>query len=221
MEIEELKSIWKQQEKKIERNWQLNLELLKSANLDKAKSKMNSLTWITLITLSFYLMMGLFFIIFAFRNWETTHFAISGLVLTVWSVIIATGSLKQLSSIQKIDFSLPVPELQSKMEYLKLIILRYLQLAQWIIPFYLALVIFWLEVLFDFDIVNNAGETWLLIQVVLSLTLIPLSFWFHKKLRPKNINKKWVNLLMKGAGSQISDAIDCIQRINEFEKDSD
>lgn len=220
MEIEELKSIWKQQEKKIERNWQLNLKLLKSVNLDKAKSKMNSLTWITLITLCFYLMMGLFFLIFAFRNWGTPHFAISGLVLTVWSVIIATGSLKQLSSIQKINFALPVPELQRKMESLKLIILRYLQLAQWIIPFYLALVIFWLKVLFDFDIVNSAGEKWLFIQLILSLTLIPLSLWFHRKLRPKNINKKWVNLLMKGAGGQISEAIDYIQRINEFENDA-
>lgn len=52
MNMEELKHIWKEQEKKIDRNWKLNVEMLRNTNLDKAESKINSLTWITAITLS-------------------------------------------------------------------------------------------------------------------------------------------------------------------------
>lgn len=219
--MEELKHIWKEQEKKIDRNWQLNVEMLRNTNLDKAKSKMNSLTWITAITLSFYLLMAMFFAIFAFKNLQTAHIAISGFVLTIWSLLIAVGAIKQLSAIQKIDYTEPIPILQKKLESLKLIILKYLQLAQWIIPLYLAFVVFWVKVLFNFDIIVNAGKTWLIVQLILSISLIPLSVWLHKKLSPKNISKKWVSSILKGAGSQVSEAIEFIKRIDEFKRNQD
>lgn len=221
MELEELKYIWEKQEKKIDLNWKLNVEMLRNTNLDKAKSKMNSLTWITAITLSFYLLMAMFFMTFTFKNLGATHLLLSGIVLTLWSLLIATGSIKQLSAIQKINYTEPIPELQKKLESLKLVILKYLQLAQWILPLYLAFVIFWFKVLFDFDILANAGRTWLIVQIVVSSALIILSLWLHKKLQPKNISKKWINTIMKGAGSQISEALDFIKRIEEFEKNQD
>ena len=221
MELEKLKDIWKEQEKKIDRNWKLNLELLRTSNLDKVKSKMNNLTWITAITLVFYIVMAIFFAFFAFENIQTIHFAIAGFVLSGWSILIATGSMRQLSIIDKIDYTESVPVLQKKMESLKLIILKYIQLAQWILPLYLAFVIFWFKVLFDFDIIASTGKIWLILQLILSATFVPISVWLHRKLRPKNISKKWMNTLMEGAGNQVYDAIEFIKRIEEFEKTKD
>jgi hypothetical protein len=218
MELEQLKQIWTKQEEKIDRNWQLNIEILRNTNLDKAKSKMNNLTWVTAITLSFYLLMALFFLIFTLKNSETLHFALSGGVLTIWSLLISTGAIKQLNLIQKIDYADPIPVLQKKLETLKLIILKYVRLAQWIIPLYLAFVVFWFKILFNFDIIANAGKNWLIVQVIISMLFIPLSIWIYQKLHPKNISKKWINTIMKGAGSQISDALDFIDHIERFEK---
>jgi hypothetical protein len=221
MELDDLKDIWKQQEEKIDHQWQLNVKTLKQTNLDKAKSKLRSLSWVVSITLLFYLLMAMFFMIFGFRNLEIGYFALSGFVLSLWSLLVATGSIGQLRAIHKIDYTEPIPILQTKLEKLKLIILKYLQLAQWIFPFYLSFVIFWSKVLFDFDIVANAGNTWLLIQLIFSICLIPVSIWLHRKLRPENINKKWITTLMLGSGSQVSDAIAFIKRIEAFEKHSE
>ncbi|MGH1365154.1 MAG: hypothetical protein ACRBF0_16455 [Calditrichia bacterium] len=218
MDLDNLKQAWQKQEKQLQNSWKLNLELLRTINLDKAKSRMDSLTRITAITLVFYLGSALLFAFFAVQNIGKMQFVLSGGLLAFWASLIASGSMRQLGLIAQIDYSEPIPVLQKKLETLKLVILRYLRLGVWILPFYMAFVVIGFKVLLGIDIIAFGDTKWLIVQAMLSIAFIPLTIWLYKKLSPENINKEWVNTLLKGAGSQISDALECIKKIEQFEE---
>ena len=76
------------------------------------------------------------------------------------------------------------------------------------------------EVLFGYDIIKLAKADWLIWQAGLSIAFIPLAIWLHQKLSPKNIHKSWMNKVLKGNGSQITEAIEFIKEIEEFEKEA-
>ena len=135
MELSELKSTWLAYEKKLDRTWKLNLQLLRTTNLDKAKSKIKRLTWIVGTTLVFYLILSLFLLFFAIQHIMTPHMAAAGIVLTVWALAIAIGAMQQLALISRLDYAAPVTTLQKKLESLRLIILKYFRLAIWDIAF--------------------------------------------------------------------------------------
>lgn len=216
MELDDLKNIWEKQEAKLDQVWKLNAQLLKEANLDKAKSSIDKLRRITALTLAFYLTMTFIFLSFAILNWGTWYFVLSGSTLAIWAGILSVGSIQQLDLISKIDYSQAVSVLQLQLSKLKLVILRYVRIAQWILPFNLAFIIFTFKVLLGFDIIKHADPTWLLIQIIFSMCLLPLSYWFHRKLSPKNIDKKWVSSLLQGYGSRVNEALEFISRVEQF-----
>jgi len=218
MDLDDLKQAWQKQEKQLKNSWQLNLELLRTINLDKAKSRMDSLTRITAITLAFYLGSALLFAFFAVQNMGKLQFVLSGGLLAFWSGLIATGSMQQLGLIAQIDYSEPIPVLQKKLETLKLVILKYLRLGVWILPFFMVFVVVGFKALLGIDIITVGDTKWLIVQAIISIAFIPLTIWLYKKLSPENIDKKWMNTLLKGAGSQISEALECIKKIEQFER---
>lgn len=218
MELDDLKKMWVAQEEKLNRNWNLNLELLRKINLDKAKSKLQSLVWINSITLASYIAFALFFINFSIQNWPVIHYVISGGILAIWSIGIAIGAIKQLESILQIDYAAPVLILQKKLEQLKTMVIKYFRLAIWILPFYMVFVILFNELLFNFDIVSHADKTWLTAQWIFSIILVAPTVWMYKKLNPTNWDTSWMKTLLKGNGTQITDAMDFIHEIETFEK---
>jgi flavoprotein len=38
----------------------------------------------------------------------------------------------------------------------------------------------------------------------------------HRKLNPKNADKKWLNWLLQGSGSQVNEALEFLKEIDEF-----
>ncbi|MDN5212046.1 hypothetical protein QQ020_08285 [Fulvivirgaceae bacterium BMA12] len=220
MELSELKNTWLAYEKKLDRTWKLNLQLLRTTNLDKARSKIQRLTWIVGTTLAFYLLSSLFLLFFSIQHITIIHMAAAGIILTVWSLAIAIGAMQQLALINQLDYAAPVTTLQKKLEVLRLIVLKYFRLAIWILPFYMAFQIVSAEVLFGYDIIKQAKENWLIWQAGLSIAFIPLTIWLHQKLNPKNMHKSWMKKVLKGNGSQITEAIEFIREIEKFEKEA-
>ncbi len=217
MELDDLKNLWREQEKQLQENWALNFELLRTLNLDKAKSRLKSLARVAMTTLIFYIAAALYFIYFTIEYGTELHFALAGGVLSVWAITIAAGAMQQLGSISAIDYSEPIPILQRKLELLKIIVLRYIRIGAWIIPFYFSFIIVGFKSLFGVDILSVGDSTWLMVQAGITLAFIPLTIWIYRKLSPKNIDAAWMQKVLKGNGSQITDSLIFLKDIERFE----
>ncbi len=109
MDIKQLRDAWQNQEQKLEATRSLNIAVLKELKLDKAKSKINQLLFLPIISLVFF---SLFF-----------------------SFAFVVSSVRQLHGILSLDYQQPVTILQRQLSNLKLSILFNLKIAAAILPF--------------------------------------------------------------------------------------
>ena len=220
MEIAELKSIWNQINEKLDRNWQLNLELIRRTNLDKVRTKMRRQIWFNGLTLTFYLFWALLFIIFVIKNWSVPNVAVSGAILGIWAVAISAASIHELELMASIDYGQPINELQKKLSRIKLLMIRYIRLAVWIFPLYFVFIVLMFWMFWGIDIVAVGDRNWIIGNVIISVVVfLPLAIWAHRKLSAKNAHTKWMNTLLRGNGNQIVEALRLIEEIEEFEQE--
>lgn len=219
MEIDEIKSMWKNYDEKLERSWQLNLKLLRNSNLDKAKSKLRSILLLNVFTLglSFLLQFGL--LSFIWQHSESLHYVCAAAILICWLGLVSYSAIQQLKMILEMDYAAPVLQIQKRLLILRLAILKYFRLTVLIIPLYIAFMIVGFELIMGFDIYTFANPNWWWSQVILSIgVFFPLTLWLYKKLSPKHIDKVWVGKLIGGSGGkQIVDALELLQEIKTFE----
>ena len=219
MDLMKLQEAWARHETILGKNRKLNLELLRKVNIKSTQSKVKQLVWQSGATIAFYSVTALYFMKFTADHWPVWYFVLSGLAVTGWSLAIAFGSANQLRLMLAIDYSRPVTELQKTIAKIKLKIIKNLRLAGWTLPFYWAFMIVAFEVLFGIDIIKQNDRAWLIWNGVLSIGFIGLAIFIHQKLREENIDKKWINWLLQGSGSQLSEAQGFLKEIEDFEKE--
>lgn len=217
--LEDLKNTWAELDQKLDRNWKLNLELIRRTNLDKARKKIRSLIWVNALTLTFYLVATVLFVSFTIANLASIPLMVTGIVFGLWTLLICIAAVHEFELISKLDYSAPIPELQKKLSKIKLVIIRYLRLGVWIFPLYFGFIILFFKLLFGIDIVTHGDQNWIIGNLIFSVVVfVPLALWAHKKLSPVNAEKKWMNKLLRGNGSQITDALVLLDEIEEFEE---
>lgn len=215
-----IQNIWGELEKKLDRNWKLNLEIIRSTNLEKTRKKMTSFIWITSLTLAFYIFATYFFVHFTITSLGSPFIVASGIILASWTLLICIGAVHELELISRINYASPVTILQKQLSQIRLIVVKYLRLASWILPFSFVFIILFFKVLFGIDIAANAPLDWVLWNITISVALfLPLTIWINKKLNTRNIDKKWMYSVLKGNGSQIIDSIEFLKEIERFEKE--
>lgn len=214
-----IQETWNRHEKKLDQSLKLNLVLLKKVNLSNARSKLNSLIWQNAATIIFFFTVAMYGIVFAIENNQVLHYLISGLVLAFWAGAFSFGSANQLKKILKLDYSLPILELQKKLIAIKLSILKYLRLIVWTLPFHLAFMIITFKSIYGVDIIAQNSKEWLAWNFALSGLFLVIAIYFQTKSIEENLNKKWINWLLQGSGSQINEALVFMKEIEEFEKE--
>lgn len=220
MELEEIKNIWSAYDKKLEQSWKLNLSLLRRANLDKVKSKLRKMVILHAFTFTFSILQIILLMYFVVVHIAEPHLVAAGTILLVWSFMISYSAADQLNKINAMDYSAPVMEIQKKLIAIKLSIIKYLRLSTLIIPFYLAHILFWFELLLDVDMYQVANQQWWIGQIIFTLlVMLPLTLWLYKKLSSHNMDKSWMKkLISSSGGKQISEAFTLLDEIQKFEK---
>ena len=113
MELNELKSTWQILEKALERGNRLTLAMLRQQKLDAVNKTLRPLK----LNQAFQICMGLFFIVLAGVLWSTKPTAISVILSGVFVQAYGIGCVLTagivFSSLNRIDYSAPVVEMQS------------------------------------------------------------------------------------------------------------
>ncbi|SHK04986.1 hypothetical protein SAMN04488028_102618 [Reichenbachiella agariperforans] len=220
IELENLKSTWATVEAKLDRNWKLNLKVIREGNLEKVRDKMKNLLRVKVITFTFYLIGGLCFAGFGIQHAAQWYMALTGGVFTLWAVLVCFTSVKEIELIMKLDYTAPVIELQRQLVTLRTTIIRYFRVGVWVFPLYMGWVIMAFQVFFGVDIIAVADQTWLYSQLGFTIVfMFPLALWMHSKLIPENADKKWMQRLLQGNGSQVAGAQAFLGEIREFEEE--
>ncbi len=220
--LENLQHAWAAIDQKLDRNWKLNLEIIRRSNLDRVRNKLSQLIWVKGLLLALCLVFAVLFVIFTINNWQIVHMAITGIVLSVWMLAASIATIHELQLISSLDYSKPIPDMQRRLGKIRLVIIRYLRVGIWISPLYFSFIILFFKVAWNVDIVAVGDQAWIISNLILSIgVFLPLTIWAHFKLSTKNAEKNWMNVLLRGNGSQVTAAIHLIREIEEFEEEEE
>jgi len=214
-EEKQFQELWSRHEQQLRQQVSINTELLRKINMDKIEKKMKSLVRIKAIALCFYILIGFLLIGYVVAKWPEPVFMISGTILAVLAFTIVYISVKELKLILTIDYSATISQLQKQLLILRSAVIKYLRKLIWIFPLYMAFVVLFFDLIFGINIIQHGDRIWLLVQCVISVfVMIPLAVWMHKKLIPENADKKWMRWILKGNGTQITEALELIRDIS-------
>lgn len=218
MEDIDFKNIWDKHSTNLQSNLQLNYTSLKNANFKSTRLQLNRLVIRRCLEGFVFLMLVTLLLNFIIKNTSEPQYVISGVILSIFSIIGAMGSLWQIGLIFRFDYLKPVTDFLMQLEKLKLYSLQTLRLLLLSIPFYFAYIIIGFKVLFNFDIYGNTNSGWLIWNAVLSVLFVLFSIYIVKQLRV-NAKRNWVKkLIADNGGKQIDTAIQLINEIVEYKK---
>lgn len=213
----DFENIWASHGEKLDENLQLNEESFKGQNFRNARFSLNRLLIRRIIEGIIFMLITVGLINFIISS-NAPQFVISGLILTVFSVIGLIGTIVQMYHILSLNFDKPVTAFQLQLQKLRLYSLQTLRLLFLSIPFYLAYIIIGFKIIMNFDIYNQAHAGWLIWNIVLSVLLIPVAVYLYKRLRfDSEVN--WLKkLIADNGGKQIDTAIHFVDEIIAYRK---
>lgn len=217
MENLTIQELWKQNETFLESTRKLNESLLKEVKTNQAKSSLKGLLFMPVATLAFYLLTASYGLYFTSIHLQTWYFAFSGLVVTLFSILFVASSIKQLKQILSIDYNAPILKLQKEISRIKTSVIHNLRIAAWLLPFAPFVGIVFIKAVFDFNLAAQINYNIIYTFGGITIILEILSLLALRALRPKNINKKWLNWLLQKSGSQVDEALGFLKQINDFE----
>ncbi len=220
--MEALKEIWNELDKKIEearvlnlQSWALNLHWFETEQNRKAQSTLHSLVSFKIRAI----IIGIVWIILlaipaGLAGWRHPFFSISlaGIILfTGYSVLMY---ILQVVAIRNINYEGSITDTQNRLARLQSSTINSTRIAWLQLPFYatFAMRMEWVRA--------NGWQLWLVVVPVI-LLLTTIAIWIYRSVSLKNIDKKWVKMLMMSGPEykSIVKARDFIAEIDSFKKD--
>ncbi len=221
MELEQLKTLWIEQDKKLDRSLQLNMRLLHQINFNKAGNKLRTLLFLKTIEMAILLFMIIALCSYTVKYITDPGFCIPALIITGFIVSGYISDIRQLALIVQIraDDAAPVSQLQKLVERLKILIVNYTKMSFISIPFYPLLLIVSARIFFHVDFWAPQFHAYLIANVITGLLLVPVFIWLFIQLSKQNIKNIHVKNFLSGSGwNQATLAQQFLNEIEQFER---
>lgn len=220
METNELKELWKHYDARLEKNWNLNLKLIKDMKLEKTKSSMNRFTFFMSLSILFDFFIANYLVKFIIDNFSNITLTAPAYLLSIITCIAIIWSFYQLGLVLTIGYSAPVVDIQKKIEKLRLEKLKFNKFIFYVsYPF----VYFGGFVLLHLDI-TQFPVSWMIPNIVLAILWIPLCNWLIRKYNTPGLTSKFWKSLSKdssltpeSASMSLNKSLTFLKEIREFE----
>lgn len=220
MESNEWKAVWKTHQAQLEESTKINLAIAASMQQQAARRPLRAI-WIAraLETLVWgTILASLANCIQAFQSYSAPQ--ISAIVLSLFAVVGISGSAGQLILLGMLNFDGPIVEVQTGLERLRKHQLVIFQMLIGSVPFYLAHVFFWFQLLFEVDLYTSGDINWLIAQVIFSALLLPFTFWLIREIGKPTPRFEWITGLRQSiAGEKVEQSMQALRSIESFRKD--
>jgi hypothetical protein len=218
MELDELKQTWNEHARKLDRILSLNLQGLKTAQLDKTRSALGRFKAFRL----FEMLVGILVLIplgsYIADRISVPTLAIPALIFAASVLVPVIANIRQLILLGRIRYADPVTTIQRKLEEIKLHYLRSFRLPVLMLPLYMVYVVVGLNLFFGMDVLAQPNAAYLWANLAFSLILIAPAAWILRNLSFKNIDNPVIRALVHGSGGkQMIAALEFLKALREFE----
>jgi hypothetical protein len=222
MDLQELKELWSEYDRKLDKNLQLNLQLLRKINFDKVAGKARTLFLYKLVEMVLLMFMLVYLIDFEIKNITDLSLTIPGAITLIFIIAAFITDIRMMAIIGKLrsDYDAPVSPMQKEVEKLKLLIIGYVKWSFLSIPFYPALLIVAGKVFLHINFWDINHHNYLYANIFIGTLLVPLFSWMYVQLSKPVIKNNLVKNFLSGSGwNQAHSAQEFLEEIERFEKD--
>jgi serine/threonine-protein kinase len=221
MDLDDLKQMWEDQDKKLDTLLRLNPGRLHASALGKAETAMKRLTWMLWAELLLDFGAVLWLGSFLAERWSEPPFLVPALVLHLSTIGLLALGVRQLVAIRQLDFGGPIVTLQKRMESLRVERLRAMQLTLLAAPLlWTPLLIVILKGLLGVDAYRIFSANWLAANLLFGLAVIPLAIWIARRSADRMERSPLAQRLLRDlAGYNLNAASGFLSRVARFEEE--
>ncbi len=221
MELDDLKTAWRELDRRLDTGLALNRLVLKELKLERTRSVLRGLTSLLLYELISGVIAALLLGSFLADHFDVVRFAVSAIVLHVVAVFTIVASARQLAMIGRIDYAAPVVAIQHELAELRasrVRVTRWLLLLSPLLWTPLAIVA--AQGLFGFDVYREFGPLWIAANLGFGLAMIPLVIWIARRFATRFEGSRILKHLADDiAGRSLGRAMDLLDEITQFEEE--
>jgi hypothetical protein len=217
MEIEQLKVLWNESNRKLEAGTRLNTRLLQQWNLRKVDTSLKRLargiTFEIVVNLAGIGLLGWF----AADHVAEPSFLIPAVMLDIYAIALVIAAARQLFELNKLDYDGPVVEIAGRLQRLRVARLR---TTMWTLLFaplmWLPLGIVAMRGLFGVNI-YAASPAWLTANLFFGLAVIPIAIFIARRFGERLGRSTAARALADEiAGRSLAKALDDLAAIERF-----
>lgn len=220
METNELKDLWNIYDAKLERNWSLNLKLIKDMNLEKTKSSMNKFTFWKSMSLLLQFVVAHYLVNFIIDNYQSITLTLPAYLLALLTYIALIWNCYQLGLVLTINYSDAIISIQKKIEKLKIQKLRYNKFmfcASYPFVYLMGFTVLHIDLL-------SFPVKYLIPNLILALVWLPFCYWLIKKYNTDNLSSNFWKSLSRDStltpasvSKSLNNSLSFLQEIRNFE----
>jgi len=221
VEMDELRKIWAEYDRKLDTNIRLSRQLLKAANLKRARSALQRLAIFlaleSVVQLAVVIALGNFI----YEHISMLRFALPAAALDVLAIadLIAMG--QEIARALQIDYDKPITTIQKQLEDLRVLRIRHIQgIFLMAILAWTLLLIVALKGFLGLDVYRLFGVTYVVANLLVGLAIIPLAIWLSRKFGGRLGRFPIIQRLTRGlAGYDLNAATGFLMALSEFESE--
>jgi len=222
MELDDLKTIWRDYDSTLEKSLNLNLHTLDLIQTQKIKSALKPLYWQRIIEITFHTIAIVLLSVFCYYNYNQLPYAISAYVLITFYSLAFRNCFIQLGSLNDINADKNIISIQTSLARIQSNSVNFVRLSVLFIPALLSFPVVISKAINDlelksfsnFDIFKQTNGNWFNAEIIAFAILVPLGIWFYNEIDYKNVNKKWVkNVIEKASGIRVRKVIEYIKEL--------
>ncbi|HZR55314.1 MAG TPA: hypothetical protein VFA74_00455 [Terriglobales bacterium] len=218
LDLDEMKQMWADHDRKLEESIRLNMQLLSAAKLDKTQSALMRLTIYMALEAAVWLVIIVALGSFIYEHISQTKFVVSAVILDLYSIGMLNSLIRQIAASRLIDYGKPVAMIQKQIEALRIMRIR---TTKWgVLTGFVVWVPSMIVVFKAAFRVNLYEPYWVWSMVTFGLALIPLTIWTSKRFSERMDGSSFIQSLMKSlAGYNLTAAADFVASVSEFQNE--
>jgi hypothetical protein len=222
MELDELKQTWTEHAHKLDRILSLNLQGLKTAQLDKTRSALGRFKAFRVREMVVGVILLLLLGSYIAGCISIPTLAIPAFIVFASVLLPVIANVRQLILLEKISYADPVTTIQRKLEEIKLHYLRSFLLPVLMLPLYMAYVSVMFKLVFEIDILAYGKPPFpppfIWANLAVSLIFVVPAVWVLRNLSFKNTDNPIIRAFVHGnGGEQMVAALEFLKGLQEFE----
>ncbi len=222
LELDEMKTLWAEHDRKLDESIRLNRQLLSTTNLSGARSAMQRMAAFLALEAAIQLAVVVALGSFTYEHIAMLRFALPAAALDVFAIAILIAMIRQIAVGLQIDYNQPIAVIQKQLQNLRVLRIRYIQgifLVATLV--WTPLLIVTLKAFWGLDAYRLLGPAFLISNLLVGLTIIPVALWLSKKFSDRMGRSPFIQRLMKDlAGVNLNAAATFLATLSQFKDET-